>query len=55
MKQFKVKVSRDDYGYILVIAENEEAAQEKIESGEWTDDEYHIKGGGFTVDEVEEI
>lgn len=55
MKTYKVKVSREDYGYIFVHADNEDEAREKIEEGEWEDEDYIVKNGGVVVDEVEEI
>ena len=53
MQKYKVLISRDDYGYIIVKANSEEEARETIESGEWTDEEYTSKGGGITVDNIE--
>lgn len=49
MAKFKVDINRDDYGYIIVEAETKEEAEEKIESGDWTDEEYTVKGGGYQV------
>ena len=55
MKEYKITISRDDYGYIIVKANTKEEAREQIESGEWTDDMYNLKGGDITVNEVEEL
>ena len=53
MNKYKVNVSRDDYGYIILTAKDENQAREIIEAGEWRDDELVLKGGNMTVDIIE--
>lgn len=57
MKTFKVPVSRDDYGYIIITAKTKEEAVELIEAGEWENEMFEPKGGSVSVSggEVEEI
>ena len=53
--KFKVNVSRDDYGYIIVTAKNEDEARDIVETGDWQDDELMLKGGNTTIDSIEII
>lgn len=53
MQTYKVHVSRDDHGYIIVAAGSEDEAREKIESGDWEDKDYTVKNGGCSVEGVE--
>jgi len=53
--QFKVFISREDYGHIIVEAETLEEAREMIDSGEWTDDMYTVKNGGVTIEDIIEL
>lgn len=55
MKKYKVHISRDEYGYILVDAKNVEQARKIIESGEWNDDMFVLKSGSIIVDRVDTI
>lgn len=55
MKKYKVQISRDDYGYIIIEAKTPEEARELVETGEWTDEMYHVKNGGVSVERVEEL
>jgi len=55
MTQYKVNISRDEYGYLLVNADSEEQARDIVESGDWSDDEYNAKGGQITVDSIETV
>lgn len=58
MHTYKVPISRDDYGYIVIKAKSKNHAIQLIEEGEWTDDMYTVKGGtGADIykSEVEQI
>lgn len=52
MNKYKVHVSREDYGYIMVDASSEEEAREKIDCGDWEDKDYTPKNGGVVVEDV---
>lgn len=53
--KYRVNVSREDYGYILIEAASEDEARGKVDTGEWSDDMYIIKNGGVTVENITEI
>lgn len=55
MQKYKVNVSRDEYGYITVEANSKEEAIELVNSGEWSEDDYYVKGGGVIAESAEPI
>lgn len=52
MNKYKVNVSREDYGYIIIEASSEEEARERIDCGDYADKDYIPKNGGIVVEEV---
>ena len=49
-KLFKVPFVSDEYGYIQVLAKDEEEAEELVMQGEFSQLDIIVKGGGMTVD-----
>lgn len=45
MHTYKVPISRDDYGYVIIQAKSKKHAIQLIEEGEWSDEMYTVKGG----------
>ena len=38
MKEYNVNFKRTSWGFIRILAENEEEAKEKLDNGEWYDE-----------------
>lgn len=53
MKTYKLNWTRQDYGYILIKANNENDALEKFRQGNYKDIDMEIKGGNTIDDGVE--
>lgn len=55
MNTYKVRFTREDYGYILIKAENEQDALKLFDEGEYKDDDMFIKGGSTLSSDIELI
>lgn len=55
MKKYKVNYSLEEYGYIIIEAESEEEAKERVYSGEYRDEDKTPKNGQITAESAVEI
>jgi len=49
-KTYKVPFSRQDYGYILIEAKDEQEARDIVDTGDFYDEQMIVKGGETVVD-----
>lgn len=53
MNKYKVHISRESHGYIVVEAESAAEANEQVRQGNWTDEQFIIKDEYTTVVDTE--
>ncbi len=51
-REYQVKWTRQEYGYINMYAKDEQHAREKFEQGDYMDVDLVVRDGGLEIDEV---
>ena len=55
MKKYIIYWNREEYGKIIIEAENEELARDKFERGSYEDENLIIKSIDMNISDVEEL